>query len=315
MRDNRSREIMVGLITILALVLLLAGISLGEKISFSPGENELIMKFPTSGGIKVSEPVVVNGVQRGNVSSVENIPSGVLIKAALDDYSDIKTDASAKIMLLEITGGKKIEINPGRSNKMISPADTIFGKTPPDISELVALLGEVSGDAVSLIRTLDTMSKSANEIISDEKFIADLKSTMNNANELTGNLNTLVNDNYIKLENSLTRLENLTTNLDEAVIKHEPSVGRILGDIETLVADTRTLLNSADGTLSRADVLITDLRDISGQIKSGKGAVGKFIYDDEFAMRLDSTINGLYQFVEIIRQHGVNVNVRLGSRP
>ncbi|MFP4370333.1 MAG: MlaD family protein, partial [Candidatus Kapaibacterium sp.] len=157
MHSERSREIKVGIVTLLAIILLVGGISVGKNLSVSVSDNMLIMKFPNSGGIQPSAPVVVNGVKLGTVSSVENLKDSVLIKAEMKTLNELRKDASARITILEITGGKKIEIHPGHSDDQLSKNDTIRGSTPPDIAELVALVGEVSGDAIKLLRRIDTV--------------------------------------------------------------------------------------------------------------------------------------------------------------
>jgi hypothetical protein len=39
------------------------------------------------------------------------------------------------------------------------------------------------------------------------------------------------------------------------------------------------------------------------------------LYDKQLGARLDSAINDLYDFLLVIKQNGVNVNLRLGTRP
>lgn len=315
MENQRNKEIIVGIVSFIAIGLLFLGISLGKGYKVAPEDKLLKIRFPNSGGLQVSEPVVVNGVKRGTVVSVENNNGGVLVKVMLDNYYDIKTDAIAKITLLEITGGKKIEIHPGIMSSKFSLTKEMIGTTPPDISELVTLVGEVSGDAITLVRRIDTIAASATGLLSDGKVVNDIRHTVSNASELSGSLNKFVGDNYSKLENSVNNLNALSASLRKAVDKHEPGIEKIINDIEFTLSDARKLIINIDSTVNGANTLVSNLNTITNDIRNGNGFVSRLMYDKNLNNQLDSAFTNLAELLIMIRNHGVNVNVRLGSRP
>lgn len=315
MENQRNKEIIVGVVSILALALLFLGISLGKGFKVASDDKLLKIRFPNSGGLQVTEPVVVNGVKRGTVINVKNDKSSVLVTVLLDDYNDIKSDATAKITLLEITGGKKIEITPGAAPERFSLKQVMKGETPPDLGGLVALLGDVSGDLVSMVRKIDTIAGAATNLLADGKVVNDIRATTENIASLSADLNQFVNANYAELEKTVNNLSSLTTKLNVAIDKHEPSVGKILSDIDLTLKDAKTLLNNIDGAVKNADNLVSNVNKITEDIKNGQGFVGKILYDKEINSKLDSTFTNLSELMSLIKNHGVNVNVRLGTRP
>jgi len=315
MNNQRNKEITVGIVTFLALAMLFLGISLGKGFKVTSEDRLLKIRFPNSGGLQVSEPVVVNGVKRGTVISVKNDKSSVIATVMLDNYNDIKSDAQAKIMLLEITGGKKVEIHPGESDKKFDIKTEMTGITPADLSELVALIGEVSGDAVSLVRRLDTIAASGTALLADGKVIEEIRLITSNASEISVNLNKFINDNYAKLENSIRNLNDLSASLKIAVDKHEPTVGRILNDIELTLNDTRKLVSNIDSTIANANELVANVNGLTNDLRHGDGFATKLLFDKELNNRLDSTFSNLSYLLDMIKNHGVNVNLRLGTRP
>ncbi len=315
MDKQKKLELKVGIVAILAIILFIGGMSLGKGFSFPTGERMLKIKFPNSGGITEGSPVVVNGVKRGTVHNIKNIGSGVIITATLNNYKDLKADATARITILEITGGKKIEINPGQSDAILSLDNTIQGTTPPDLPDLVAIIGDISGDAVVMFHRLDTITSSINVLLSDGKLIDDLKSTVHNANQLIENANTLIENNYGNINNSLKNLSILSDDLKNAVKKYEPSVDILISDLQIAIGNTKELLQRADTVMNNANSLVKNVDGIATDVKNKNGLIGKLIYDKQFADQLDSSLVELYNLVNIIKQHGVNVNVRLGSRP
>jgi phospholipid/cholesterol/gamma-HCH transport system substrate-binding protein len=110
---------------VISIALLVIGIMLGKGISFSPTQKSVAIRLATSGGIDAGSPVVVNGVRRGTVTQVSNDNGGVLVTATLDDVSDLRSDAQALVSILEITGGKKIELTPGSAATALNPSAEI----------------------------------------------------------------------------------------------------------------------------------------------------------------------------------------------
>jgi len=315
MKNNRSKEIQVGAVTLLAVILIVLGFTFGKNLSITPKSQLFKIRFPNSAGIQIAEPVVVNGVKRGTVREVRNDQGSVLIFVELGNPQDIMSDAVAKITLLEITGGKKIEISPGSSGTPFNLANEMPGKTPPDLSELVAIIGEVSSDAINLIRNLDTISSNISTITSDEKFISGVKKTISNAEELSTNLNEFFAVNRASLQKSLNDINYLTSELKRAVETNSPKINNIVDDLQKTITDARGFIAGADSVMFDARGLIDNLNLVVTEIKSGDGFVNKIIYDKELAMQLDSTVKNLGIFLNMVKDHGVNVNLRLGTRP
>jgi hypothetical protein len=74
-------------------------------------------------------------------------------------------------------------------------------------------------------------------------------------------------------------------------------------------------MKSADAAIENANNLITELKTLTEDARKQDGLVGKLIYDKQFASNLDSTIQSLNNFILLIKEHGININARLGTRP
>lgn len=314
MKNNRSLEIKVGIVAFIGIALFVIGLSIGKGVNVNTGKPEITMHFPSSGGIVPAAPVVVNGVERGKVLKVKNENDKVTITAVLDYVDDFYADASAKITILEITGGKKIQINPGTSGKF-NTSLPILGETPPDIADLVMILGNVSGDAVNLVKRLDTALIAVNVLLTDEKFINDIKVSMNNVNEITTNLDSFIDNNYSELELTIANLQELSNDLKNTVNNNEPKISKIIDDLDATLASADKLIYNANSAINDFDVVAKDLQDISKAIINNDGILNKLIYDQNFSAQLDSTMIKLSELLNIIHEHGVNVNLRIGTRP
>ncbi|MFP4370585.1 MAG: hypothetical protein ACLFR2_13500, partial [Candidatus Kapaibacterium sp.] len=120
---------------------------------------------------------------------------------------------------------------------------------------------------------------------------------------------------YTKLNATVDDLRFITSELKAAITDNRPALESIITKLDTTLSETRVLVNSAGRAVSSADSLIYDVRAVTNDVRSNEGLVNRLIYDKEFAQRLDSTLNVLNGFLYKINDHGVNVNLRLGTRP
>ncbi len=314
--NNFGKEVKVGVVFFFGLLILLLGIYFGKGFKYTPDSELLKIIFPNSGGLQVGEPVVVNGVKRGSVMKVTNYDSKVMVFVKLDNYKDLRKDATAKILLLEITGGKKVEIFPGNSSEPFDIKNNILiGATPPDLSTLVASIGEVSGDLINLVKRLDTLTYSANKFLSDDKILDNIKTTLSNTTEITNSLKIVILDNQIKLQNIVNNLNTISSDIKTLMINNNDKLNNIINNADITLENTKNLSNKLENTLLMADSLIVNINTLITDIKNSNGVASKLIYDKKFSEQLDSTFKELIFLVNLIKEHGVNVNLRLGTRP
>ena len=315
MNTSKSAEIKVGIVSLAALVLFIVGIVLGKQVNVTADSHTISIRFPNSGGILVTSPIHVNGVRRGKVVSVENNKGSVLIKADINNIDDLKSDAVAKILMQEITGGKKIEIFPGQSESKFDKSKEMNGVTTSDVSDLVAFAGDLTDELTLIVRRIDTTIGGVNQIMGNKESIAHIKSTLKNADELSTNLNEFFGENRQDLQLAIANLSDMSTKLKNIVDRNDPKIDKLIDDIDLTLKNTNELISTTRTTINNADEFIADLRKISNDIKTGEGLVSKIIYDKQFAARLDSSVVNLDSLLYRINQHGINVNVRLGTRP
>ncbi len=315
MKITKSTEIKVGAILFFGLLILIAGIILGKGINITSRTAEVKFLFPNSGGIKVSDPISINGVAQGSVKSITNINDSVLIIGSVDDISLLKEDAKAQIMILEITGGKKIEIYPGKSNKLFKNNKLLYGTTPPDLAELVAIFGSASNQLLGIISKLDTSITALNSLIVDSNFTYNLKSISYQANELITELNSFTKENSSDISVIINSLNTITKDLNKFISTNNQKFEQIVDNLNEISTDAKPMISKTDSLLSNLSKLTNDLQGITQEISNGDGTLSKLIYDKQLAQSIDNTIVKLDSLMKVIMQYGVNVNVRLGSRP
>ncbi|MCX6141070.1 MAG: MlaD family protein [Candidatus Kapabacteria bacterium] len=315
MNVSRTTEIRVGLVSIVSIALLIGGIMLGKGLSLGPNNRVIMVRLATSGGVEAGSPVVVNGVKRGTVSEVSSDNGSVLVKANMNDASDLKSDASATVTILEITGGKKIEIVPGTSTQPFDVSKEMPGTVAADIGGLVTSLGEVSGSAINLVRRLDTISAGLTELMRDGSFIQNVKTISSDGAVFVTDVRTWFQQNRDPLTTSVRDLREITTQLKESVNRNEPKVSAIIDRADKVLLSLENTLAKADGAIVGADSLIARINGVVQDIRTNKSLLHAIMYDDQMAGKLDTTLLTLKKLLRDIGKKGVNVNVELGHVP
>ena len=315
MMTDRKKEVRVGIVALLSLIVLIAGITIGKGLIVGVSQNTLSFTFPSSGGIEIGAPIFINGVKRGSVISTENINGGVAIAGSIDDISDLHTDAQAKISMLEITGGKKIDITPGIASGNLDISKPIAGTISADATELISLVGDLGADASVIVKRLDSVLAQANSLLSDGIVVKQLRNTIKNADELMITLNALMGDNKENMRNLIKDLGALAKDAKSAVNNNEPKLRSILIKLDSLAGSGQRLMAKTDTALAGVTDLTVETKDMMKDIKTNGSFINKLLYDKTTSKSIDTTLQRVNDLLLKIHEHGLNANIRLGTRP
>ena len=315
MAANKSAEIKVGIVTISAIIIFILGLSFARGCNVSVSQKTLKFRFNSSGGLQVSNPVVVNGVRRGVVTSVVNDKGSVLINAIIDETGDIMSDATAKISILEITGGKKIELNPGKFKHNFDINNEIPGVNSFDLGDLVTTAGDMSTDLIHILHRLDTLTDKMNEMFTKNNLAEKINNIVVNADVIMTDTKNILNQNEENINTTLKNVKLITTDLKKDYSKYEPRLDTLMTNLESALKSVKKLLVRADTSLEGVNLLLADAKGLTTDIRTGQGLVSRLIYDKVLSTKIDSTLKSVDDFLNLIKQYGVNVNLRLGTRP
>ena len=315
MMTDRKKEVRVGIVALLSLIVLIAGITIGKGLIVGVSQNTLLFTFPSSGGIEIGAPIFINGVKRGSVISTENINGGVAIAGSIDDISDLHPDAQAKISMLEITGGKKIDITPGIASGNLDISKPIAGTISADATELISLVGDLGADASVIVKRLDSVLAQANSLLSDGIVVKQLRNTIKNADELMITLNALMGDNKENMRNLIKDLGALAKDAKSAVNNNEPKLRSILIKLDSLAGSGQRLMAKTDTALAGVTDLTVETKDMMKDIKTNGSFINKLLYDKTTSKSIDTTLQRVNDLLLKIHEHGLNANIRLGTRP
>lgn len=301
MKEQRKAEIKVGLTVIIGIIIFLWIFGWAKNLSIRSSENFLKIKFKNISGLEVGDPVTINGFRKGYVNDIIIINNELIVEAAIDNDVKLKEDARFFIVMLDLMGGKKIEIDPGYSTNEIDFNKIYSGVFQSDIPSVMALLGSVQDDLITVLKDVKTALSSINKMISDDGFVNDLKLLVNNVNDLTIQMNNLILENKSELKKLTQNTIELTENTNNLIEDNKDSIKELIDNFNVLSKQTKDLVEK--------------INSFTDEVNKRENNFGKILYDDELLVNLKSSVKHLETLtkilVEQLNAEGIKVDANI----
>lgn len=316
-----SNEARVGIFVFIVIaIFIVLSIKIGE-LSFEKKDTyPITMVFSSVEGLKPGSTLELAGVVVGKVTGIHlNKDYSTTVSAEI--YEDLKLpiDSVASISTKGVLGDKIIVLAPGVSKSYLAPNGNLARTAyPPSLDYLMTQLGEIATNLADLTSSLNTA-------LGGEEGLSNLRSIMENVNDLTFEMKTILAQNQEDINATMSNLNEtsgnlvlLTGNLTQTstdinsivsgVKAGEGTLGKLLTDDQLYVsiADTAAKLQTitskmegdnnltlllSDNTLYFDLVAMADnLKLVSEQIASGNGTLGRLVADDELYRALVETV-------------------------
>jgi phospholipid/cholesterol/gamma-HCH transport system substrate-binding protein len=286
MKNSRATEIKVGITVLLGVLLFIWILGWTKNFSISSSDSELKVMFNNVSGLEIGNDVTVNGVKKGNVTDFYVFKTYVIVTIKVSNDIQLKKDATFSLELTDLMGGRKIEINPGFSEEPLALDAIHRGVYRTDLAGVVSLFSELQDKLdVILIEVTDALA-GFNSFVGDEKFIADVKSSLNNFNRLSENLSQILDENRENLKEISANTKEITEETKLLINSNKESLQKTLNQMNILVY--------------RSDSLITVLNAMALETKDGNNNLGKILYDDTLYYNLTESMARLKELSELI---------------
>ena len=153
-----SHETVVGIFVVLGLAAVgYMTVKLGNVTLLGDNTYSLYAEFNTVSGLRVGNPIEIFGLEVGQVGSfrMDQENQFVVVDLKLNKGVEVYDDAIAAIKTAGLIGDKYIAIDPGGSDDVLKPGDTIMDtQSPIDLGDLISKYafgdvedkGETEGD-------------------------------------------------------------------------------------------------------------------------------------------------------------------------
>ncbi|MCB0592587.1 MAG: MCE family protein [Lewinellaceae bacterium] len=312
-----SNEVKVGILAVVAIALSIWG------YKFIRGKNVLLkantykVYYPRVDRMQVGTQIFINGVEVGNVASVNllnDVDRTVEVILDLKPGMEIPKNTKAVIVSTGFMGGKAIMLEyprPCSGDDCARSGDVLEG-------EIRGLLGSMVGED-NVAQYMDIVKKGLEDVIDTlnaalledpdsplGKSMKNLESTLANLNSATGQLDGLLRSSSGSIEGTLDNLNGITGNLQRNNDKINSILGNadslssqlVAADLEKTLREVNEAIAGLKTTLQSADTALDGFSGVMGKIRNGEGSLGKLMSDEELynninelSHRADSLIN------------------------
>ena len=296
--DLHKREVTVGSLVILAVVLFVVGTSWLSGRSITADEDEFWrIQFGTAGNLKASSVVRISGVPVGKVERIRLLDVGkVLVMVTLPDNIVPRLDASAQIVAVGFVGDAAIEFNPGKLPQRLTRDRVIIGSQAGGLSDLAQTLGD-RADSVLLGAQHIVNKRTADELYAT---LSALQGTLKAAERTMRVYGNPDEGPTAQLTRTLGTLEQLSARLDSTVAN--PALARTLNRTDTLTGNLAGMTAQLTSTGARLDTLLLNLN-------QGRGTLGKFTTDTGFYSDIRQLSQSMKELLDELKKHPGKVPV------
>ena len=156
-----SNETKVGILSVLALIILILGYKFLKGESLFDNRNNYYVEYNDINGLTTASQVVLNGLPIGRVKTLSlNTSKNNIIVASLSINKDIQipVNSEARIVSADLLGTKQIAIVYSPSTEINQNGDTLIGTIEQNLQQQVSeTILPVQQKANQLLGSMDTM--------------------------------------------------------------------------------------------------------------------------------------------------------------
>lgn len=300
-----SSETKIGILTVFAITLLILGFNFLKGKDIFSNTQEFYAEYKHINGIKISNPVLYNGLSIGKITDLELTPRGTIIATiTIDKDIAIPDNSTAKIASQDLLGSKAIELVIGDSRKFLNDGDTLKTDIELSLTESVnSQVLPVKAKAEKLLGTMDSILVSIQYILNPnfrsniDKSFSSIKRSIETLERTAGRVDTLVKYQALRLKAISLNIESITTNLKN----NNQKITDILTNLDQ-ITDSIAKANVLQ-TITKVNKTLADVSAITEKINNGQGSLGLLINDDKLYKNLDQSANDLDKLLLDIKQN------------
>ncbi|MEZ4740205.1 MAG: hypothetical protein R2818_12835 [Flavobacteriales bacterium] len=300
-----KREYSITLLVIASVVLLIFGINFLKGLDLLQKRNVYHAVYNDVTGVTGASPVYYNGFKIGQAigANMMNDGSGhIAITFQInEDQLDIPSDTKMQIYSVDLFT-RALQLVIGSSSVMAEPGDTLTGDTQLSLTDAVGQqIDPLKAKAENMIASVDSVLNSFQQLLNPQT-VGDIDSS------------------FTSIRRALESLSNTAARLDQLVAAESASIGATIQNLETV---TRTFADNSDEmdriftsldtltadlaygrmrvVMDKLAAATTELNQITADINSGKGSMGKLLKEDSLYNNLNSASRELDLLMEDFR--------------
>ena len=292
-----SNETKVGILTIVALTLLIVGFNFLKGKNVFNKEKHLYAVFSDLGSLRKSNEVKMKGLPVGVIydyTEIDKNLSGIIVTITMKRDVNIPKDSKATIES-ELLGNTYMNVAQGQSTEFLKDGDTIVTDRASSFlgdvkAQITPTLTSVRGAIDSLKIVLGGLNR-----LFDKDTKGNISEIIRNLKQTTGSLNRLLDAETGALASTLANANSISNNLK----KNNDSITATISSIKK-AADKFSGLE-VQPTIDTLQASINEFKNILSRFNTNEGTLGLLMKDRKLYDQLNSILLGIEILLDDIR--------------
>jgi len=289
-----SSQLKVGIVVILGIVILFyMSFRVGKFGALTRGGYDIIVHFDDVAGLDIRSPVELAGVEIGVLKRI--YLDGYRAKAVLVIRDTVKIPVDSRIAVKSsgILGDKYLSIMPGKA--------TTYLKAGDEVTDVLA-----GADYDEMFANITAASRNFGQVMDQFKGILDdtdkenVRVGIRNIKDLSGEFKGMVADNKDNVKRFIANAAEVSEKLGPMADKAElaiTNINTLVGDVEQGKGTLGQLVKD-DTLYNDAKDLVASLKAVSKDMEEGKGTLGKLAKDESLYLDAKETMANIRQLTD-----------------
>ena len=286
---SRRTEIEVGLTVIVAVGILLWGVTWLKEFQIQRSVKVWHVMFPQTGGLGPSDEVQVNGIKKGSVHAMRLTGDGVLVDLAIASDVTLTRDSRVTIRNIGLMGEKVIGVDLRSTGGAWTQQDTIPGGYEKGIPE-------VMGDVATTIESVTQLSARLAALVETTDKNGDLTSTLKNLRGASAELQATLKETRGSLKITVDNFAATAKTTKALTADREAQLGKAIDNFASAA-------DKLDRLSGRLDSLRTVMQAVANKVDRGEGTVGRLVNDRKLYTSVSATVDTLQALIADIKKN------------
>ncbi len=300
-----NNETKIGMLAVAGVAVLVIGFYFLKGKNLFKKDKFIYAVYEDIQGLTPSNPVVINGLQVGNVAKLNGGKDVKRIVVSVNITQDINIPKnSLAVINPSLLGGVSLEIKLGNSNSYLKPGDTLITVLSGGaFDEALKMINPVLYEVRNATKSLDSVLHIVGSVF-DQSTKSNIKGILEHLNTTTasfaytaGSLQSLLNPQSGALAKSLDNVNTFTSNL----ATNNEKLNGIMANANKASANFANM--DFQKTLSTLDNTVNEFKAGVQKINSKDGSLGLLLNDTKIYDNLASTSNKINILLDDIRVH------------
>ncbi len=297
----RLQNTVVGAFVVVALAVLVGGVYFLKETVPGRATDAYFARFDQVSTLQTGDPVKVNGVKAGRVTSIELEGRGVRVGFSVERGIRLPEDSEVRIQNIGLMGERQLGIAMGKAERFAGPGATFEGKLDAGIAEAMGAAGEALAEAQALVRSVRA---AVDGTVGKPEFAERVNALLASAEGIAARLDRLAADIDPQVREGARALRATGKTVEDFVARQMPRLDRMAEDGAEAAARARALAE-------RGERAAQSLEEILAKLNDGRGTAGALLNDTTLHRDLAAAVRSADSLFRSMRLKGLDVNVDL----